>query len=303
MTTQALREWNAARDLHAKIPALDASLGWALLHETHDTEKALTVFEDGIANDPQNAVNYSGAITALAILGQPAAQRVQILERYSDLKSMPTALVYELALNRAEAADFAGATSLFHNRFFGREEGGTNVRQVWIEVKLLQIQSLSNNDHCKEALAESAAIAKPVAGLAFTQNGLDPFLNSARTKYLLADAQNSCGQKSEASAKFTEIAADTDHSNLFWANIAAKRLPDYDEEKWTERLTSAIPQAEQQAQRSNSKVTWTYVAATLRLAAGQTESGRAELRDALLLPDSHMSHHYIRIALSESLHR
>ncbi len=303
MTTQALREWNAARDLHAKIPALDASLGWALLHETHDTEKALTVFEDGIANDPKNAVNYSGAITALAILGQPAAQRVQILERYSDLKSMPTALVYELALNRAEAADFAGATSLFHNRFFGREEGGTNVRQVWIEVKLLQIQSLSNNDHCKEALAESAAIAKPVAGLAFTQNGLDPFLNSARTKYLLADAQNSCGQKSEASAKFTEIAADTDHSNLFWANIAAKRLPDYDEEKWTERLTSAIPQAEQQAQRSNSKVTWTYVAAILRLAAGQTESGRAELRDALLLPDSHMSHHYIRIALSESLHR
>ncbi len=127
---------------------------------------------------------------------------------------MPTALVYELALNRAEAADFAGATSLFHNRFFGREEGGTNVRQVWIEVKLLQIQSLSNNDHCKEALAESAAIAKPVAGLAFTQNGLDPFLNSARTKYLLADAPNSCGQKSEASAKFTEIAADTEHSNL-----------------------------------------------------------------------------------------
>ena len=141
---------------------------------------------------------------------------------------MPTALVYELALNKAEAADFAGATSLFHDRFFGREEGGTNVRQVWIEVKLLQIQSLANNGHCKEALAEAAAIGKPVAGLDFTQNGLDPFLNSARTKYLLADAQNSCGEKSEASAQFKQIAADTEHSNLFWAHLAAKHLPDYD---------------------------------------------------------------------------
>jgi hypothetical protein len=303
MTTAALHEWNAARDLNAKIPALDASLGWALLHETHDTEKALSVFEEGIANDPKNSVNYSGAITALAILGSSASRRAEILERYPDLKSMPSALIYELALNKAEAADFSGATTLFHDRFFGREEGGTNVRQVWIEVKLLQIQSLADNGHCKEALAESAAIAKPVTGLDFTKNGLDPFLNSARTKYLLADAQLSCGQKSEASAKFKEIAAETELSNLFWANIAAKRLPDYDEEKWTKRLTSAIPQAGQQAQRSNSKVTWTYVAATLRLAAGQTESGRAELRDALLLPDSRMSHHYIRLALSESLQR
>ena len=46
-----------------------------------------------------------------------------------------------------------------------------------------------------------------------------------------------------------------------------------------------------------------YSPLLLRLAAGQTESGRAELRDALLLPDSRMSHHYIRLALSESLQR
>lgn len=300
MTTEALREWNAARDLHAKIPALDASLGWALLHETLDTNKALSVFEDGIANDPKNAVNYSGAITALAILGQPAAQRVQILERYPDPKSMPTALVYELALNKAEAADFSGATSLFHDRFFGREEGGTNVRQVWIEAKLEQIQSLGKTGHCKEALAEAAAIGKPVAGLDFTQNGLDPFLNSARTKYLLADAQNSCGEKSEALAQFEQLAAETELSNLVWAHQAAKHLDNYDAAKWTERLTPAISRAEQQAQRSNSKVTWIYVAGTLRLAAGQTDAGRAELRDALLLPDSRMSHHYARLALSSS---
>ncbi len=299
-TTAALREWNAARDLHAKIPALDASLGWALLHESRDTDRALSVFESGIANDPKNAVNYSGAITALAILEKPANERVKVLERYPNLTNMPTQLVYELALNKAEAGDFAGATSLFHDRFFSREEGGTNVRHVWIEIKLEQIQSLAKTGNCQQALAEANAIGKPVAGLDFTQNGLDPFLHSARTKYFLADTQNSCGENSEASAKFKELAADTDHSNLVWANQAAKHLPDYDSARWTERLTSAIPRAEQQFQRSNSKVTWMYIAGTLRLAAGQTDAARAELRDALLLPDSHLSHHFIRLALSES---
>jgi len=302
MTTAALREWNTARDLHAKIPALEASLGWALLHETHDTEKALAVFKDGIANDPKNAVNYSGAITALAILGRSAAQRVQILERYPDPKSMPLALVYELALNKAEAGDFAGATALFHNRFFGREEGGTNVRQVWIEVKLEQIQSLAKSGSCKEALSEANAIADPVDGFDFTKDGLDPFVKSTRTKYFLADAYESCGEKSKASAIFEQLAPDSDHSNLIWAARSAKRLPGYDSSKWTDRLISAVPRAEQQAQRSNAKAWWIYIAGSLRKSAGQDEAGNNELHDALLLPDSRMSHHYIRLALSDSNH-
>jgi Tfp pilus assembly protein PilF len=299
MTSAALREWGAARDVHAQIPALDASLGWALLHETHDTEKALAVFEEGIANDPKNPVNYSGAITALAILGNPAAQRVQILDRYPDLKTMPTPLVYELVLNKAEAGDFTGATSLFHDRFFGREEGGTNVRQVWIEVKLEQIQSLAKSGRCKEALSDASAIGKPVAGLDFTQNGLDAFLNSARTRYILADARDSCGEHTESSAAFKQLAADTELSNLFWANRAAKHLDSYDSAKWMEALASGFSRAEEQSQRSNSKVWWMYIAGNLRLAAGQTQAGRSELLDALLLPDSRMSHHYIRLALSE----
>jgi hypothetical protein len=212
---------------------------------------------------------------------------------------MPLSLIYELGLNKAEAGEFEGATALFQHRFFGREEGGTNVRQVWVEIKLEQIQSLAKSDHCKEASAETATISKPVAGLDFTQNGLDPFLDSTRTKYLLADAHNSCGEKSEASAAFKQIASETELSNLFWANQAAKHLDHYDFAQWMARLNSAISQAEQQAQRSNSKVWWTYIAATLRLATGQSEAARSDLRNSLLLPDSRMAHHYIRIALSD----
>ena len=113
------------------------------------------------------------------------------------------------------------------------------------------------------------------------------------------EARDSCGEKSESSAAFHQIAAETELSSLFWASQAAKHLDGYDSSKWLENLTSAISLAEDQSQHSNSNVWWTYIAGNLRLAAGQTEAGRRELRNALLLPDSRMSHHYIRLALSQ----
>ena len=55
---------------------------------------------------------------ALSVLARPAHERVAALERYPELADMPSALVYELALNRAESGDYEGATALFRNRFF-----------------------------------------------------------------------------------------------------------------------------------------------------------------------------------------
>jgi Tfp pilus assembly protein PilF len=300
MNREALREWGEARRLNAHLPSLAASFGSALLHETRDMAQALAVFEDGIRDDPKNLVNYSGATAAMAILGKSAEARVQTLERYPDLKQTPISLVYELALNRAEARDFAGAIVLFHKRFFGREEGGLNVRQVWIEVKLQEVQALGKSGHCAEALAGAKALGHPVDGLAFTEEGLEPYLTSARTNYLLADTYNTCGEKSEATARFRQIAKDTEIPNLAWAAQAAKRLEGYDPEQWKQRLAAGVTQAEDISKRSNSKGWWMYTAGMLRIAAGEREQGDAELREVFLLPDNRMSHHLSRLALAES---
>jgi len=303
MTADALREWGAARELHTRIPTLDASLGWALLHETRDPAKALAVFEEGINNDSKNAVNYSGATAAMAVLGKGPAERVRVFERYPNRKSMPIPLIYELALNKAEARDFAGATALFQGRFFGREEGGLNVRQVWIEVKLGQVQAMAKSGHCGEALAEAKAIGRPVAGLAFTQNGLEAILNSPRTIYLLAETYDSCGEKAEALAKFKQVAGDMELFNLVWVAESAKHLEGYDPIKWKERLTPGIARAEDLSERSNSKAWWIYIAGSLRMAIGQNDLGQAELRDVFLLPDSRMAHHFARLALAGNAER
>src|SRR5439155_1001697 len=172
--------------------------------------------------EPSNAVNYFGSIAATAVLGKPAAERVKALELYSDLNRMPTSLVYELALNRAEEGNYKGEIDLFRNRFFGSEEGGTNVRQVWVEVKLQQAIGLARSPHCEEALATAKTLVSPVPGLAFTQDGLEPLHNSARTNYLLGETFSPCGHKEEADRRYRLSPKAADASDVVWARASVK---------------------------------------------------------------------------------
>jgi hypothetical protein len=167
-------------------------------------------------------------------------------------------------------------------------------------VKLQEVYALGKNGHCAEALTGAKALGQPVDGLAFTQEGLEPTLNSVRTNYLLAETYNTCGEKAEATARFKQIANETEIPNLAWAAQAAKRLEGYDPAPWTERLAAGITEAEDISRRSNRKGWWICVAGVLRIVAGQREPGAAELRDVFLLPDTQMSYHLSRLALAES---
>src|SRR5215475_5371705 len=81
-TSDALREWQAARKQKPEIPALEASIGLALLHEKHDFESASKAFDEGIQYDRKNVVNYAGNSAAMSLGGKPSADRVRMLERY-----------------------------------------------------------------------------------------------------------------------------------------------------------------------------------------------------------------------------
>jgi len=296
-TEEAISEWQKARKLNPKMPVLEASLGLALLHMKRDFAAALNVFAEGIKHDPSNVVNYSSSVSAMAVLGKPAAERVRALELYPDLDRMPASLVYELALNRAEEGNYKGATDLFQNRFFGSEEGGTNVRQVWLEVKLQQAIGLARIGHCEEALGTAKTLGSPVAGLAFTQDGLEPLLNSARTNYLLGETYSACRQKEEADRMYRLSAQATDPSDVVWAWGSAKKLRSYDAAQWRERLSSALSQAESNTQTSPYQGWSVYSLGVLQLALGRDVEGKASLRESLLLPDNRMSYHFSRLAL------
>src|ERR1700734_806119 len=158
------------------------------------------VFRDGLRSDATNVTVYLGADQAFSLLSKPASERVQVLERYPNLADAPSSLIFELILNLAEAGDFHRAESLFHNRFFPREEGGTNVRQVWVEVELQKLLASVRAGHCADAMAVAEHLGTPVPNLPFTHDGLEPILQSARTTYQLGTAYASC-ERPEAAVK------------------------------------------------------------------------------------------------------
>jgi predicted Zn-dependent protease len=302
-TPEALREWRAARERNRKIPALDASTGLALLHETRDFGQAFEAFHAGIEDDSRNIVNYSGAVDAMTLLNRSAQERAKELERYPDLGQMPNVLVYELALNRAEAGDHDGAVGLFRDRFFSREEGGTNVRQVWIEIRLQQAAGLAKAKHCDNALNIANHLGEPAAGLSFTEDGLKPFVEATRTRYMLGEIYASCGENSKAAANFAEASNATSNGDLLWAWAAARRNRGFPEKDWQERLSQAASLARDRSRQGNHEGWWHYTAGILLIAAGQQDAGNDQLRECILSPVEGLSHHFARLALAGSTPR
>jgi tetratricopeptide (TPR) repeat protein len=288
-TGQALQHWTIARDAGAPIPVLHTSIGNLLMREKHDSIAALKAFREGLPIDPLNRRLYQGIDDALSLMSRPARELAASLQRYPDQPNMPAELVDELALELAESQDFDAALALFHGRFFPREEGGTNVRQVWVEVRVLQSLAQAAANRCDSALATTAGLAAESAGLAFTKDGLQPFVDAPRTQYLIGQVESRCGQASDAAARWTKVSAAQGPSNLVWAWGAAKKLPGYHQDDWAKRFATARAQAASASP---------YVIGALDAVLAKRTEAWTHFQQSILQPDSHMSHHLTRMAMS-----
>src|SRR6266576_368276 len=300
MTDLALSEWAEARKSGSEIPVLSASTGLALLHVKNDPAKALAAFRDGLRSDPTNVAIYLGIDQALSLLNRPASERVEALEKYPNLDTAPPGLIFELILNLAEAGDFERATNLFHNRFFAREEGGTNVRQVWIEVQMQHALASAKSKRCDDALSIAQHLGAEVPGLAFTRDGLEPFLHSARANYLLGSAYSACGKSDEANAAFALAAPASAPDQVHWAWLAAQKMPRFDPAQWQDRLRSSYDAAASRSDTSGYPSWWMYVAGSLAGDLGREQEANLRFRQALLLPDRMLAYHSTRLAKSEA---
>ena len=299
LTDSALKEWLLSRKSNPQIPVLDASLGLALLHEKHDAEQALSAFRDGLRSDAANVTVYLGADQALSLLSKPASERVQVLEKYPNLADATSSLIFELILNLAEAGDFQRAESLFRNRFFPREEGGTNVRQVWVEVELQKTLAWARDGHCAEALDLAGRLGAPVPDLPFTHDGLEPILQSARANYLLGVAYASCAKPEEAARKFELASLASAPDQVLWAWRAAQKRPGFNGKEWKERLQTALAQAKSRSDTSSFSSWWDYTAGALAGALGNQQEADQRFQKALLLPDRMLAYHFTRMARAE----
>ena len=273
------------------------SLGRALLHEEDDPGKALSVFQEGLRADPANIELYTGMDQALSILQRTPQERVAALERYPDHAHIPSNLVYELILNLVEAGEFEKAEALFHNRFFPREEGGINVRQVWLELEVQRATSFARMGRCAEALGLADHLAEPIPELPFTNDGLEPFVRSARFSYLIGHVYKVCGLHEKGRASLERSAQQSDLENAVWSWKASRELPNFDESAAKQKLKDILERSNNDGERS---AWWLYNRAMLDSSVGDDQLAQKEFREALLAPDHGMAYHLTRLAMSSN---
>jgi tetratricopeptide (TPR) repeat protein len=171
---------------------------------------------------------------------------------------------------------------------------------VWVEVQLQRLLALARQGHCAEALDAAQHLGSEVPGLAFTKDGLDPILRSARTNYLLGNAYAACGKTEEAKAKFESAASASSTDQIRWAWLAAQKLPAFDPQQWQSRLQNALTDAAGRTETSAYPSWWMYTAGMLEKDLGREQAANARFQKALLLPDRMLAYHMTRLAQSES---
>jgi hypothetical protein len=148
--------------------------------------------------------------------------------------------------------------------------------------------------NCEEAVTTSERIGSPVEGLGFTQDGLQPFLDTARANYLLGKIDTQCGRPAAASKHFESAAGKSDRSEIAWAWLAARQLPGFEQTPWASRLASELKPSIAMSNNSLS----IYTEAMIDRALGREQKADAEFRLVFLLPDHLLSYHLAREAMA-----
>jgi predicted Zn-dependent protease len=293
LTDAAMTHWGEAKQLAPHLQVVDVDMGDVLLQIKGDPQGALNSFHEGIRNDPENAKVYVGLDEAMSVAGASAVERAAILSQYPSADApdskMPADLVFQLALTRAEAAQYERALALFKDRFIPSEEGGETSEQVVFEIKLMQAESWAKAHNCTEA--EGFLTGK--------QPGMSLDGRSARDYVKLAGVARSCEHAKESDELLHKAAASVDFADLAWAIQAEKLLSTYDAVRADQRVAKSLAEAESRLAASTHSGSLQYTVGMLQAALNRKRQARESFEKALILSDTHMSHHLAREALAE----
>src|SRR5258708_31449091 len=93
--------------------------------------------------DPHTVDLYLGLEEALERAGQLVSERARALQSFPELQSAPAVLVFRLVRLLGDAGEFDEAEKQLVDRFFPREEGGANVREIYVGLSMMRVRTIS----------------------------------------------------------------------------------------------------------------------------------------------------------------
>jgi hypothetical protein len=107
-----------------------------------------------------------------------------------------------------------------------------------------------------------------------------------------------CGNAEVSLQHFKDAAGKSDSGETVWNWLAAKDLPNFNQDEWIPRLRSAVEHSRIMSETSSFAGWWVYHTGMLERALGREDDAQIEFRRALLLPDRLLSYHLTREALN-----
>jgi hypothetical protein len=304
----AIAEWQQVRRAGAAIPTLHRNLALALLAgapssrrsaeraEADDMKEALRVLEEGTSADPQNVEVYLTLDGVLSAVHAAPRDRVSALRRFPTPDRMPSSMIFRLALALAESGDENGAERLFHGRFFPREEGGTNVRAVYTQVRIASARVAADAGRCPAALGILDSLPREQKELAFTTGGLADAVAAPSLVRQVAAIEWTCGRRDAARARWERLERPLSASGapmmLAIADDARKRLGGTQTSDQRRRLEEALDAATRTMDSGGTSNPGLaeLARASLLAALGRDVEARRSWRKVFVYPDRNLSH-------------
>ncbi len=232
----------------------------------------------------------------LSAVDAAPGERVAILRRFPAPDRMPSSMVFRLAVALAESGDEADAERLFHDRFFPREEGGTNVRTVYAQVRLTSVRAAAGSGKCPVALEALDSLPREQKALAFTAGGLADALSAPPMVRQIAAIEGACGRGASARERWERLERPLTTGGaplaLAIADEARQRLGKTRTAGQRRRLDEALAAATRTLESggTTSPGLLELARASLLAALGRHDESRDSWRRVFLYPDRGMSH-------------
>jgi tetratricopeptide (TPR) repeat protein len=303
----AVAEWQQVRRTGA-IPTLHRNLALAILHgfavapsalrrgTSAEMTEARGVLEEGTRANPENVEVYLTLDAVLSAVAAAPGERAAVLRRFPAADRMPSSMVFRLALALAESGDEAGAERLFHDRFFPREEGGTNVRTVYAQVRVTSARLAAGSGRCAAALGVLDSLPQEQKGLGFTAGGLADTIAAPVMARQIAAIESACGRGVAARARWERLARPLTAGGapmaLAIADEARHRLGTARTADQRRRIEDAIEVATRtlDSAGTTSPGLLELARASLLAALGRNDEARESRRKVFLYPDRGLSH-------------
>jgi hypothetical protein len=302
----AVADWQIVRRSGARMPTLHRNLALALLHAPRfrppregalDLSEPRAVLNEATAADPANVEVYLTLDGVLSAAHAAPAERAAALRKFPSAEAMPASLVFKLAQALAESGDATGAERLFRGRFFPREEGGTNVRAVYAQVRLTSARIAANAADCRTAVGTLDSLPREQQDLSFTAGGLADALTSPAMVWQIAAIESTCGRQQSARGRWQQLErAGGAPLTIAIADAARARLGKPRTAAERQRLETALETATRTLETGNTSNPGLVELSRAALLAslGRIEDARRARINAFVYPDRNLSHAWAR---------